>query len=387
MVPSRFRRRRAAALILLCFTGTAPAQPPPAAPTFDTSSEPAPEIAEALERALADLRLAEARGPDLKEAFERARASLDFVLQRDPANLRGKYYSARLLIIAGRAADAQSTLIAWTRSRQGQNDWEGHLILGQLYNEGKFPALAEPILEKAAELNPNDPRVLGELAKAEANLMKREEAINHARDAVKAMGKDVSSAAYILLAETLALNAQLEDANKACGYAIQLAAARVGRTGADVPSLKALDEAVGKSLGVLQKLVQAQPGNVEAYLAMANLLQERIKVTSLLAVHDAFAVVWRGMQVASQGGKAPPEALTLEAAKLLLKLNRRNEALSVLNKLLELYPQNTEAATLREQLLAQQQEQPPPGETAPPVVAPAPPVIDPPPPPAGVQPP
>lgn len=305
-------------------------------------------IDDALDRAIVDLRIAEKREEGWTEAFERAKAAVSYALERDPENLRGRFYRARMLIMADREREARSAIEAWTNSRDGANDWEGFVILAQQYAKGQFYKLAKPKYRKALELNPRDARIYFGLAQCALNLVQRAEAVQWAREGVKAMGADVTSEAYRLLGQALFANSQFNDAQRSAEYAVELDKAEIRASGADVDRLQSLDTSLAQLLAVKQAMLQENPTRTELYLDIAKLMQSRADVSYRVTANQALAIAFSGL---SQANPRPTEEHVLHVAKLLIRLDRPDDAVKLLDRMLtELYPSSQEGKMLMERL-------------------------------------
>jgi len=313
----------------------------------DLQPEPPISVAEALDNALRDLRIAEANGPNRKAAFDRVRAALDAVDRQDGTNRRARFYNARLLILAGRRDEALRLVEEWTESPQGRNDWEGHFILGKLYAEGSYYTLAKPVLQKALELNPREPRIHAELSKCESATMNREAAVKHARQAVTLMGDGATPAAHVLLAQSLAANGEWDEAQKQARLAVNLAANDVRAQGPKVSTLQTLDQCLVVALQLKRQKLQAGGGPIDLYLEISELILRRAEVASQLADHQALDAAVQGLQAA---GDRPPEPLLLHTIRMFMKLGITDQAASLTRQMLEIYPDNADAKKLRRQL-------------------------------------
>jgi tetratricopeptide (TPR) repeat protein len=329
-----------------------PAQPQETPATVD----------ELLDRALVEIRTAEAQGTKWPEAFERANHLVGSALKTDPENPRAKFYYARLLILSGRGGESRSTIEAWTRSRDGQNDWEGYFLLARIYEAGQFFKLAKPVLLQALELNPREPRILVELSKCSASLFERTAAVKYARDAIKMMGNDVTPEAYRLMAGSLLLAGQIKDAERAAKYAINLALEQVRSPGAGLADLTSLDTSLALDLEIKQKRIELEPTRYNLYVETATLIQQRAEVASKMAVENALAVIWKGLQTA---GDDAPEELAIELPKLLARLGRREKAIAALKRLLEMYPNSTEGKRMYELMVPPETPTEPAPDTTP----------------------
>ncbi len=332
-----------------------PAQPvpaPPLPPSADTVDADAPaDLAEALDRALIQIRIAEERDPvRSQDAFGQLNTLLTWALEREPGNLRARFYQARAYVLGGREAEAISRFQDWIRSREGQNDWEGHYILAQVYFDMEFFKLAKPLLEDAIVLNPREPRPYLLLSKCEAKLLNRQGAIARVRQAIQMLGDNVDPDTYILLAEAFLLNKQYADALDAARRSKELALFKVRESGGDYSALTKANECIQVALKVTQTALEANPDNAVMYLSMSQLLQQQAQMSTLTTLHAALSWSLQGIQ---RAGDRPSEAGLLDVAQLLLRVGRAADAARVINNTLELYPDSTRAQQLRDRLPAQ----------------------------------
>lgn len=329
-------------IVALYFASAAPLLAQPATDSA-IPIDPPISVSEALDNAVTDLRIAEANGPDRQAAFGRVRASLEHVYRQDKANRRARFYNARLLILADRRDEALRLIEEWTKSPQGSNDWEGHFILGKLYAEGSYFTLARPVLHKALELNPREPRIHVQLSKCEAATMNREAAVTHARQAVALMGSGTSATVHLLLAQALGQNGEGDEAQRQALLAVDLAATAIRADGVRVPTLQTLDQCLVVSLQLKQSKLQVNPEAINLYFEISALILRRAGVAAQLADYQALDVVVRGLRAA---GDRPPERLFLHGIKLFMKLGISDQAGSLARQMIEVYPDNAEASEL-----------------------------------------
>jgi tetratricopeptide (TPR) repeat protein len=312
------------------------------------SPEPSITVSQALESCLTQVRIAENMGADSQEAFQKAQRYLSFVKKEDPENLRGNYLHARLLILASQSAAAMPMLQRWLSSQQGADDWEAHLLLGRIYIQGEAYKLAKPRLERAHQLNPTAAIPLLELAKCEAEVKEFDIAIEHIRSAIEILDRDVTAQVYVLFAQTLLKSGQIEAANRAVGFAVQLATVAVKQR--DNPqSLKVLDDAYAAALTVKQTALQSDPTRGELYLELSRIIQERARVATRRADHEAMAIALTGVRSL---GKEAPIFLVNELARLLARLGHRDEAIKLVHQVLERQPDNADAQQLYDAITA-----------------------------------
>ncbi len=304
-------------------------------------------IDELLDRALAFIRRAEARGPDAQDAFRKAREIVEAVLERERFHRRASYYRARLLVLADRSQEALGTIQRWVASPEGENDWEAHLLLGRLYQEGGFYKLARPSLKTALSLNPRSPRIFTELARCEANLHEYAVAARYARQAIDILGDDATATEYILLARILSQGGQVEEAEQQIIIALNTARSAVREQGATPGGLDALSRALDLAVSIKEARLQDDRQSPELYLELARLSRERGRVAALNRANEALEWARRGI---TRAPVAPP-ILYLEAIELLIELGRTAEAKSLAKRMLEAHPDHPRARELAGDLL------------------------------------
>ncbi len=338
-------------LSFLAVCGPAIGQTPPSDATLPPSASV--DIEETLDRALIALREAEARGPDAKEAFDRASQEVRSVLAVEPLNRRAQYYQGRLMILADRARDARSLIERWTQSPEGRNDWEGHFLLGKIYAAGGYHKLVKPSLKKALALNPRDPRVYQELAKCEMHLFEYDAAVGHVREAIRILGPNVAPAQYLLLAQLLVLQRHFDEADAQTRLAIDLASAAAGKKEAGFDEFRILDDCLAMALNVQRAMLDADPAAPEHYLAISKLIQRRAEIDLRRRAYDALGWAKRGLEHAE--GRAS-EALYLDAIQLMVRVNRRDEALEYARRMLKAYPDSADARKMFDELFTDDSE-------------------------------
>ncbi|MCH7525998.1 MAG: hypothetical protein IID39_01045 [Planctomycetes bacterium] len=313
--------------------------------------------AQALDLAVAALRIAETQGPQSpkgKDAFASVDRYLSLVFTKDPNNARALFYRARLMIVVGRAAEAIPNIRRWINTLHGQNDWEGHLILGEIYVNGAYYKLARPVLEKALQLSPLEPRIHIALSKCCVKLLDRKNAEFYAEKAVRILEQHgrADLSVYILHADALLLQQKPDQAVIAVRKAVGMAGKANRDAGGSPATLSALAQTYAKYQEVLKGSLQIKPESWDHYVALAVVIEQKARIVMRLASYEALLVIKRSLAMADQAGvHPPPEDLMIKDAKLLAAVGKTSEAIESARKLLALYPANSEAPEILKALV------------------------------------
>jgi len=343
--------------LLVAQTADSPAAPPPGAPGTP------PSIPESLERALAEIAAAE-------EAIEtgagqwqtRARTAKElanFVLANEPLNPRAQFVLGRVLLLEGRAREAMDYITRYTQDpREGQFDWLGFKLLGDVLAQGKYHELAESKYLQALQLNRQEPRIFFGLATVRANRKMYKEAADHARQGIT-LQSPPRARYHALLAQILLETLKdattdpqtkvknLAEAQAEARRAVELIRERVRENPGEVSRLGQLSNLLVLQRTVEETRLSLYPDQADIYLAIARIVQDQADLARLTAYHQAIAVLERGIE--QPGANAPPELL-YEAARLMYAVGRIEDARTPLMALLEKDPDHTEGRTLLDRL-------------------------------------
>ena len=148
---------------LCCLAGTTlawqarpenPVEEPAAQPAASAQdAEPQLTVEEAISAAIEAIdRLDAAEDLETRqEVVDEITRHIEQVLAQEPGNPWLHYLYGRVYAAVGRLADARDQLLKFAQTREGQNEWQTHGILGDLF-VGAFPRLAKPHYERAAAL-------------------------------------------------------------------------------------------------------------------------------------------------------------------------------------------------------------------------------------------
>ena len=289
-----------------------------------------------------------------------------------PQALLGK---ARLFVEAGRNMQAQDPYQKYLKTLEGREDARAFMELGRVYRLLKLPNLALTTLNKAIELNPEDPEILMELAQVYHENNASEQAIPLA---LKATTKAPENPAYhniyaIILMKQSAPKIKQIQASLAAGGESTPARERdrkqlltdldVARREARLATSRALEQLAatpddGEALdklgrfyvtlqGVLQTIISIQtiPGKEEAPPAdrveLAEVIRKYGAIVQTLNLHQALAAL------ANAGDEAQKDVRFLESlAQLQFDVYKRDDAAETCRRLLEISPDNALAKEL-----------------------------------------
>jgi tetratricopeptide (TPR) repeat protein len=316
--------------------------------------------AQALDLALVALRIAEARGPEAKDAYASVHQHLGLVFSKDPNNARALFYRARLMIVVGRSAEAIPNIRRWINTLQGQNDWEAHLILGELYVNGAYYKLARPLLEKALQLSPLEPRIHIALSKCMVKLLDRKNAEFYAQKAVEILEQEgrAGPSVYILWADALLLQQKPDQAVVAIRKAVGMAGKANREVGGSPATLSTLAQTYAKYEEVLKGSLRLKPDSWDYYVDLAVAIEQKARIGMRLASYEALMVVRQSLALADKAGvQPPPEVLLIKDLRLLVDVGKTQEAIESARKLLTLYPANSEAPEILKALVEEEAAQ------------------------------
>ncbi len=337
------------------------ADTPDAAPPGATGA--APSISQSLDQASAEITAAEeaiesGRG-EWQPRARKAKELASYVLSVEPLNPRAQFVLGRVLLLEGRAREAMDYITKYTQDpREGQFDWLGFKLLGDVLAEGKYYELAESKYLQALQLNRQEPSIFFGLATVRANRKMYKEAADNARQGITLQSppraKYHALLARILL-ETLkdattdpqTKLKNLAEAQAEARRAVELIRERVRESPGEVTRLGQLSNLLSLQRTVEETRLSLYPEQAETYLAIARIVQDQADLARLNAYHQAISVLERGIE--QTGANAPPELL-YEAARLMYAVGRIEDARTTLTTLLEKDPSHAEGRALLERL-------------------------------------
>ena len=321
------------------------------APAGDEDSqfeEPA-NLADALERSLAAVREAEEGGPQAQEKLKEARFYSQTARRLDPANAKAEYIFGRMNILIGRSRDAFSQINKYVQTPEGANDWEAFRVLGQLYFASGYYEQAQAKFARAAELNSQDEKTLLGLSKTATKLGRRLQAVDAARIAVK---QNPSSAdAQVVLAEALAGVELLDQAKMAVEAAIDHTLVLLRDDPGNDTLLAKLNLRHQLYQQILSALIRRDPAVAQPYLDMAQSVLAQAEVQRALTMNQVLRLLEQGI---TDTAPNTPAGLKYEYAGLATAVGRHDQAVTVLEELLEIDPTDDTARKMLDRIKAQQ---------------------------------
>ncbi|MBN1514081.1 MAG: tetratricopeptide repeat protein [Phycisphaerae bacterium] len=333
-----------------------------------TASQPGtlgapPSIPESLEQASAEIAAAEEAvetgSGEWQIRARKARELASYVLSAEPLNPRAQFVLGRVMLLEGRAREAMDYITKYTQDpREGQFDWLGFKLLGDVLAEGKYYELAESKYLQALQLNRQEPGIFFGLATVRANRKMFKEAADHARQGI-ALQSPPRAKYHALLARILLETLKdattdpqtkvknLSEAQAEARRAVELIRERVREDPAEVNRLGQLSNLLVLQRTVEETRLSLYPEQADIYLAIARIVQDQADLARLTAYHQAIAVLERGIE--QTGANAPPELL-YEAARLMYAVGRIEDARTALKSLLEKDPTHAEGRALLERL-------------------------------------
>ena len=315
------------------------------APAPEAPPVPEKTVKQAVNAAMNTLdRLESAEFDEPKQTvFAEVTDHIEFVQNADPANPMLPYLYGRAYAITGRRGEAVEQLQRFVETREGRHEWRAFLLLGDLFVE-HYPQLAKANYKNAEALKANEPDVLFGLARCAAKLGRNAEAIRLARDAVGADRRsDSAGIRYLsLLARMLSAQRQWEEAEREALAALDLAQESMRRNPGMRRPVEILDAQYKLLLEILQSRVNEGDGRGDEYLRLARYVRDRAEVTTMLSLHDALAVL--EVAVNKTTPDTPPRLMEQHGI-MLAQIGRKEEAITVFEKLLDADPDNAVAPT------------------------------------------
>ncbi|MCH7812583.1 MAG: tetratricopeptide repeat protein [Planctomycetes bacterium] len=315
----------------------------------DQEFEPAVDLADALGRATGAIRAAEDRGIDYEDRMAEAQFYLSEALGFDSASARAEYLYGRMNVLIGRTRDAFGQIRAFLKTPEGKNDWEAFKTLGDLHYTGKYYVQAERKYERAIELNPEKASPYEGLCLALLKLGKRQKAIEAGSNAVQ---RDPRSAiGYEALAQALTMDAQLPEARAAILQAIEISRGRLKESVDNITLLQRIQAHYRVQQTILSAALLRDPRDGPAYREYAKSIRDRADLETMVALHHALNVLKKGI---TETRPNIPRPLLYEYIEMLLVVHRPDQAMTVLDGVLEVRPEDTTARELRDRVLAAQ---------------------------------
>ena len=313
-----------------------------------TPSDVKPTREDALRAAVESLEQAEQQqeeGEVRATAMEEINRRLTALRDAEPTHPRLPYLYARAYALAGRTGDAIDQLRKFVETREGRNEWQAHLRLGDLFLQ-EYPRLAKASYEKAAALKANEPTALLGLSSCAYKTGEIDDALRLAQQAADADGRKTVGIVNHL-ARMLIAKQQWTDADRAATLALELAESSVRhRPGMSGP-LMTVDAQYQLLIHLLQARVAEKVAVAEDFLRLASYIRRRSDVTARLALHDVLRTVEGGVNATAPN---TPPRLQEQYAITLAEIGRTEAAITAFENLLALDPANPSAPAWLERL-------------------------------------
>jgi tetratricopeptide (TPR) repeat protein len=273
-----------------------------------------------------------------QKAADDLRRCVTVLMANDPGNpwlyyLRGCVYS-----YAGQSGDAINELGRFLDTQAGRNHWRAYRIMGDLFVD-EFPALAKSYYTKANRLHQNEASVLFGLSRAAKGLGKKEEAIEHAREAVNA-DPERGITYMVHLVRLLVEDQQLAEAASVATQALDRTEVKRNQNPAEVQQLADLEARYRQLLDITRARIKRSPETGNLYGEVAEYLLELSRVQHDRALLDALTTLDLGIEATAP---STPLNLLQKRAALLVQLGRLEEAREAYERILETYPMNQTA--------------------------------------------
>ncbi len=266
-----------------------------------------------------------------KAAFTRIQELLTLLETQKPNDPGTMFLSARVAVAAGRVLDAIEKLQAYLQTSEGRTDWHAHKLLGDLYLR-EYPQMASSSYKKALALKPSEPAVLLGLSNCLYQLGRRADAVAKARQAVQA---ESSTRTHAQLARMLLSDSNLAQAQVEAEKALELAIAAKDEASMSRGQIQVIDTQYKLLVEILQARLAGVNPDPQIYTKLAQQLRERADVVRKLALFDVFRALEAGIAAADD---KPSAALREHYGITLAEIGRKDEAIEVLQKLLNDHP-------------------------------------------------
>jgi tetratricopeptide (TPR) repeat protein len=279
------------------------------------------------------------------------------VLQLRPNNAQAELGMARVLGAMGgnmqmQAIDRYRSYLNPRNNAVGYQDPQAHLELGRIYRAKRALHQAVATLEKARGLDPENPEILLELAKAYEDTGDRPKAMELAKSA--ATEKAAGNAAYrnvyaqVLLSQSVPLlrsadsaraaQQNLEESRRQAAKAVELAVADVNANPGDAKPLATESDCYGTYEKILNAVLIADAGDVGARVDLAGVIQEHAAVAARLELHRALDAFEKAGPTARQNA-----AFLQKKAELQFEVGQAQAAGETCRELLKVDPANAAA--------------------------------------------
>ncbi len=299
------------------------------------------------------------------------------VLLHDPVSPEAQVGLARVLGASDRQLQARERYESYLKTVAGRQDSRARLELGRIYRGLRYLNQAVSTLEKAKELNPEDPEILVELAGTYQDSGYHEKALKLVESATNKAPRNPAYHnihAVILLAQSRPetrvpgnpedARRNLEKAGVQARQAVDLAfnalsenrhdselLASLGRyyaTYAEVLGVKLAEVRTARSAlspDDVERRIELAKAELDLRMELAAAIQKEADVAQTLRLHAALEVL---LKADEQGEK---NARFLEVlARLQFNVYQRDDAADTCRRLLKLEPQNPVAAQLLKRL-------------------------------------
>jgi len=311
---------------------------PTASPAVDTES--ASSIADLVMQADAQLdRYDELSDRDARQTLlTEVNALLERIRAAEPNNPWLLFLYGRAYAAVGRFGDARGQLLKFIESREGRTEWRAYRILGDMFVE-EFPRLARANYDKALALKTGEASILHGLSQCASKSGDNAQAVKLAREAVAADGRKnprfLSQLARALLAEK-----NWPDATREAEAALALVEKNTKDRPGDTDAWLKLDQQYQLLIDIAHDGARAHPEAPEHYLHLADFTNRRVRVTMMLALHDALRVLDIGVRATSSRPSIP---LLERYAATLAEVGRKQDAVKQYEEIQRLDPNNSSA--------------------------------------------
>ncbi len=328
-------------------SSTGPGDTPSPESAEDHEFEPASNLADALERALRAVRVAEQ--PSVKPGDKaQAMREADFYVQEaegfEPNNYKAEFIAGRLNRLIGRSRDAFRQVQDYvSKSPEGSVDWEGFKILGDMFLAGTYYVQAATKFSRAAQLAPKEASIFISWSRCCLAQGKRSEAITLAEQAVQL--DSLSAEPHGVLANALLADQKLIEAKSSIRTAIERTHLELREDPASQVLLGDLRRRYQSLQEILDKLLKNDPTDGSVYLELADAALAYSDVYRRLVLHELQRRLKDGIQATQP--KTPPELIE-RFAEFSAAIMKHEQAVKVLQTYLEANPlDETARRTLR----------------------------------------
>jgi len=270
------------------------------------------------------------------------------VLVHDSVNSQAQLGLARVYTATDRILQAISWYNNYTKTPQGEKDSQAYLELGKLYRQKMLIRQALSALQSAKKLDPENPDIYVELAYAQMDNKRRDEAVMSIQTAISKAPRLPDyhhTYAQFILSDRNIDEAKLQTAQSEARAAVRMAREQLKAKPDDLIVLQALNNYYATYRQVLERILTNDTKAIASRIELAKTIEEHARINQVLSIHLALNIL-----LDAEGTDQEDVRLLEEMAQLQLALDKKEDAAHTARRLLDKNPDNKVAKEIMKKL-------------------------------------